>query len=110
MARARHEITATLDDVVRAGSFVLKRKGRFAMVHLPERLGEIMVAFHKYNIEAKRLQLVQPKRDKAPNIVLIEGVKEGAPGGLSVEPALIVHEDNGDYTRKLMEYYYPDRL
>ena len=110
VARARHEITATLDDVVRAGSFVLKRKGRFAMVHLPERLGEIMVAFHKYNIEAKRLQLVQPKRDKAPNIVLIEGVKEGAPGGLSVEPALIVHEDNGDYTRKLMEYYYPDRL
>lgn len=53
---------------------------------------------------------MQPKRDKAPNIVLIEGVKEGAPGGLSVEPALIVHEDNGDYTRKLMEYYYPDRL
>ena len=37
----------------------MKRKGRFAMVHLPERLGEIMVAFHKYNIEAKRLQLVQ---------------------------------------------------
>ena len=40
----------------------------------------------------------------------VEGVKEGAPGGLSVEPTLIVHEDNGDYTRKLMEYYYPDRL
>lgn len=110
VARARHEITATLDDVVRAGSFVLKRKGRFAMVHLPERLSEIMVAFHKYNIEAKRLQLVQPKREKAPNIVLIEGVKEGALGGLKVEPALIVHEDNGDYTPKLMEYYYPDRL
>ena len=53
---------------------------------------------------------MQPKRDKAPNIVLIEGVKEGAPGGLSVAPTLIVHEDNGDYTRKLMEYYYPDRL
>lgn len=110
VARARHEITATLDDVVRAASFVLKRKGRFAMVHLPERLGEIMVAFRKYNIEPKRLQLVQPKKEKSPNIVLIEGVKEGAVGGLNVEPVLIVHEDNGDYTRKLMEYYYPDRL
>lgn len=110
VARARHEITATLDDVVRAGSYLLKRKGRFAMVHLPERLGEIMVAFNKYDIEAKRLQLVQPKKDKSPNIVLIEGVKGGAAGGLNVEPALIVHEDNGDYTPKLMEYYYPDRL
>ncbi len=110
VAQARHEITAKLDDVVRAAGFALKNRGRFAMVHLPERLGEIMVAFHKYKIEAKRLQLVQPKRDKAPNIVLIEGIKEGALGGLQVEPALIVHEDNGDYTRPLMEYYYPDRI
>ena len=88
----------------------MKYHGRFAMVHLPERLGEIMVAFHKYKIEAKRLRLVQPKRDKSPNIVLIEGVKEGMPGGLTVEPTLIVHEDNGDYTRELLKYYYPDRL
>ena len=110
VAQARHEITAKLDDVVRAAGFALKNRGRFAMVHLPERLGEIMVAFHKYKIEAKRLRLVQPKRDKAPNIVLIEGIKEGAPGGLKVEPVLVVHEDNGDYTRPLMEYYYPDRI
>ena len=110
VARARHEITAKLDDVVKAASYVLKYHGRFAMVHLPERLGEIMVAFHKYKIEAKRLRLVQPKRDKSPNIVLIEGVKEGMPGGLTVEPTLIVHEDNGDYTRELLKYYYPDRL
>ena len=110
VARARHEITAKLDDVVKSASFVLKSKGRFAMVHLPERLGEIMVTMHKYNIEPKRLQLVQPKKDKSPNIVLIEGIKYGASGGLKVEPALIVHEDNGDYTPKLMEYYYPDRL
>lgn len=110
VARARHEITAKLDDVVKAASYLLKGRGRFAMVHLPERLGEIMVAFNKYHIEAKRMQLVQPKRDKAPNILLIEGVKDGALGGLKVEPTLIVHEDNGDYTPKLMEFYYPDKL
>ena len=110
VARARHEITAKLDDVVRAASYLLKGRGRFAMVHLPERLGEIMVAFHKYHIEAKRMQLVQPKRDKAPNILLIEGVKDASPGGLKIEPTLIVHEDNGDYTPKLMEFYYPDKL
>ncbi len=110
VAKARHEITATLDDVVKAASYVLKSKGRFAMVHLPERLGEIMVAMNKYHIEPKRLQLVQPKREKAPNIVLIEGIKNASPGGLKVEPALIVHEDNGNYSKKLMEYYYPDRL
>ncbi len=110
VARARHEISATLDDVVKAASYALKYRGRFAMVHLPERLNEIILAFHKYNIAAKRLQFVQPKKNKAPNIVLIEGVKNGSLAGLKVEPALIVHEDNGDYTAPLLAYYYPDRL
>lgn len=110
VAKARHEITAKLDDVVRAAGYALKNRGRFAMVHLPERLGEIMVAFRKHRIEAKRLRFVQPKKDKSPNIVLIEGIKEGAPGGLQVEPVLIVHEDNGSYTEPLLKYYYPDKV
>ena len=67
VARARHEVTATLEDVVRAARYALRFHGRFAMVHLPERLGEILVALHAHQIEAKRLQFVQPKPGKAPN-------------------------------------------
>ena len=59
VARARHEITATLADVVAAARYALKYHGRFAMVHLPERIGEIMVAMHENHIEPKRMQLVQ---------------------------------------------------
>lgn len=110
VARARHEVTAKLDDVVRAAAYALKYHGRIAMVHLPERLGEIILAFNKYNIEAKRLQFVQPKADISPNIVLIEGIKGGARGGLQVEPVLNIHEDNGDYTPTLLKWYYPDRV
>lgn len=110
VASARHEISAKLADVVAAASYVLKPKGRFAMVHLPERLGEIMVELHKYKIAPKRLQLVQPKLNKAPNILLIEGVKNGQPGGLKVLPTLIVHEEDGSYTKPLLAYYYPDKI
>lgn len=105
VARARHEVTATLEDVVRAARYALRFHGRFAMVHLPERLGEILVALHAHQIEAKRLQFVQPKPGKAPNMMLIEGVVGAAPGGLKVLPPLIVHEADGRYTQDVLKFY-----
>lgn len=105
VARARHEITATLADVVAAARYALKYHGRFAMVHLPERIGEIMVAMHENHIEPKRMQLVQPKPDKTSNLVLIEGVASGNPGGLKVELPLIVHNADGSYTDEILKIY-----
>lgn len=105
VARARHEITATLADVVAAARYALKYHGRFAMVHLPERIGEIMVAMHENHIEPKRMQLVQPKPDKTSNLVLIEGVACGNPGGLKVELPLIVHNADGSYIDEILKIY-----
>ncbi len=38
------------------------------------------------------MQLVYPKKDKEPNMVLIEGVR-GGNSQLTVEPPLIVYDD-----------------
>ena len=105
VARARHEFTATLVDVVRAAQVALRFGGHFAMVHLPERLGEIIVALHEHQMEVKRLRMVQPKAEKAPNMMLVEAVKGANPGGLKVLPPLIVHEDDGSYTHEIFEIY-----
>ena len=105
VAAARHEVTATLEDVVAAARYLLRFRGRFAMVHLPERLGEIMVAMAKYQIQPKRLQLVQPKPHKESNLMLIEGVVGAAPGGLKVELPLMVHEEDGSYTEEILAIY-----
>ena len=105
VARARHEFTATLDDVVRAARFALRFGGRFAMVHLPERLGEIIVSLHEHQMEPKRLQMVQPKDGKSPNMMLIEAVVGAAPGGLKVLPPLIVHREDGSYTEEILQIY-----
>ena len=105
VARARHEFTATLTDVVCAARYALKFGGRFAMVHLPERLGEIIVAMHEHQMEPKRLRMVQPKADKAPNMMLIEAVVGAAPGGLKVMPPLIVHREDGSYTEEILAIY-----
>lgn len=105
VARARHEFTATLLDTVKAARYGLKYHGHLGMVHLPERLGEIIVTLHENQLEVKRLQFVQPKRDKAPNMVLIEAVCGGSAGGLKVFPPLIVHETDGGYTPEVLKYY-----
>lgn len=105
VAKARHEITATLSDVVKAARYLLRFHGRFAMVHLPERLGEIMVAMHENQIEPKRLQLVQPKPGKMSNLMLVEGVVGGVPGGLKAELPLIVHNEDGGYTEDILRIY-----
>lgn len=105
VARARHEVTATLADVVWAARYALKFRGRLAMVHLPERLGEILVALHENQLEAKRVCFVQPKPDRDPNMVLIEAVVGAAPGGLKVSRPLIVHAADGSYTEEVLKYY-----
>lgn len=104
-AAARHEITATLADTVRAASYALKHGGRLAMVHLPERLGEIVLALHAEGLAVKRLRMVQPRADKAPNLMLIEAVKGTALAGMRHEPALIVRDAKGRYTEEIRKIY-----
>ena len=104
MAIARHEILCTLEDVIRESANLLKPKGRFYMVHRPFRLAEIFVIMNSYRLEPKRMQLVYPFADKEPNMVLIEGVKDGNPM-LKITPPLIVYRPDGTYTDELLALY-----
>lgn len=108
VAMARHELTASLTDVVAAARHLVKYRGRFAMVHLPERLAEIMLAMCQAGLEPKRLQFVYPRVDKKPNMVLIEGVR-GAKPGVEVLPPLLVYAADGNYSEDIMKLYEQDR-
>ena len=77
-AIARHEILCSLEDVVREGSLVLKPGGRFYMVHRPFRLVEIFQIFRQYRIEPEAYAACASVVDKEPNMVLIEGLENGA--------------------------------
>ena len=88
-ARARHELTATLADTVKAARRALRYGGRFALVHLPERLDEIFFALQANGMAAHRLQFFQPRADAAPRFVLMEAVVGRAAGALKVLPPLV---------------------
>ena len=108
-AIARHEILATLDDIVKEASKLLNSKGRFAMVHRPDRLVEILEVFKKYKIEPKRLQFIYPKMNKECNHILIEGIKDGSKDGLRVLPPLYVYNNDDKWTDQILEIYNFER-
>lgn len=75
----------TLPELCATAAKALKTKGRFALVHRPERLVEIVTALKGAGLEPKRLQLCRGRPDKAPFALLMEAVKGGRPG-LAVLP------------------------
>ncbi|MBO5459884.1 MAG: tRNA1(Val) (adenine(37)-N6)-methyltransferase [Lachnospira sp.] len=103
-AIARHELLCTLEDVVREASKCLKMRGRFYMVHRPQRLVEIFDTMTRYHLEPKRMRMIHPHEDKEANMVLIEAVKGGRTL-LKTEQPLVVYNDDGTYTQKLLEMY-----
>lgn len=99
---ARHEITLTLEDVLKQASYLLKNGGIFAMVHRTERFVEIMDEMRKYHIEPKRVQFIYPKKGRNSDLFLIEGIKNGKIGLKLLSP-LVVHEEDNTYTDEVID-------
>ncbi len=104
-AIARHEILCSLEDVVAAAARLLRTNGRFYMIHRPQRLTDIMVLMRQYKLEPKRIRFIHPYVDKAPTMVLIEGVRDGKPQ-VNVSAPLVIYQAVNEYTEEIKEIYY----
>ena len=103
-ASARHELTAGLQDVFVAAKHLVKYRGRVAIVHLPERLTDILAGMREYEIEPKRIRFVQSRSETKPVIVLVEGIR-GAKSGLEILPPLIIYTQTGEYNEEIQRWY-----
>ena len=101
---ARHEVLCTLEDVVAAADTLLATHGKFFMIHRPFRLPEIFSALEKHKMEMKRMRLIYPFADREPNMVLIEA-RKNAKRRLTIEPPLVVRNDDGEYTEEVQDIY-----
>lgn len=97
---ARHEIKINLEEIIRSAATILDNKGRFAMVHRPDRMIEIINYMQKYDIEPKRIRFVYPKVNRESHIFLIEGMYKGNTG-VKIESPLYAHEDDGTYSQEI---------
>ena len=101
---ARHEISCTLDDIIKEASRELNFGGSFCMVHKVERMTDIFCSLRKHGLEPKRMRLIYPKVGEDANLVLIEGIKGGKPF-LNMESPIYVYRDENEYTDQIYDIY-----
>lgn len=90
-AIARHEIYLELEEIFKIVKYALKENGTFYLVHIPERLEEILYLCEKYQIIAKQIQFVYTNSNKDATIVLIKCIKN-ANNALKVSTPLYISD------------------
>lgn len=105
-ARARHEIDASLSEVVRAAAFAVKNRGRVVLVYPAARLMTLSAALRDARLEPKRLQVVYgyPESPEA-SLVLVEAIKNGGEEVQILPPFYTHAEQNGPYSQAMQALY-----
>ncbi|BCA80555.1 tRNA1(Val) (adenine(37)-N6)-methyltransferase [Desulfuromonas sp. AOP6] len=102
-AAARHELAGGLEDFVETAARHLDDGGRFFVIHLAERLTDLLCAMRLKRLEPKRLRIVLSRAEEAARLVLVEG-RKGAKPGLAVEGPLVIYDGDG-YSREVLAMY-----
>jgi tRNA1Val (adenine37-N6)-methyltransferase len=99
-ARARHELTLTQQQLVRACRHLLRPGGVLAMVYHPSRLPELCTRLLEAHLRPRRLRLVHSTPQEPASMVLLEAMRGGR-HALTVLPPLQVYDDQGSYTPEM---------
>ena len=87
-AIAKHELMASVDDILHAARHILRKKGRLAMIYPAERLAGLMARMRRCTLEPKRIQINYPDLKSSAKLALVEAYLGGNPG-LEILPPLI---------------------
>ncbi len=91
-AIARHELLASIDDILKAARALVRRKGRVALVYPAPRLVDLLVRLRRLNLEPKKIRIIYPDLESAAKLALVEAW-QGARPGLEVYPPLLGQGD-----------------
>ncbi len=105
-AIARHEITATLAEIIAAAGRLLRTAGDFAAVYPATRLVDMVSALRQENIEPKELRMIHSRTNEPAKLILVKGKKNGRPG-IAVPAPLIIYHDDGTYTAEAKKMFEP---
>lgn len=97
---ARHEIKGCLRDFLRGGAYLLRRRGKIALVYPATRTLDLLQTMRQEGMEPKRLRLVHSFDGTVATLVLVEGVKGGR-SELKIMPPLIIYTQGMKYTSEM---------
>ena len=96
-AIARHEVQATLEDVLRCARSLLKDKGRLEMIYPASRTADLMRGLSNTRLEPKRIQFVHSHERDEARLVLVEALKEGH-AQTKILPPIFLYDSTQNYT------------
>lgn len=102
-ATARHEITLTLNSLVRSVSKHLKPMGRFAMIFPAQRITDLMTTLRQHRMEPRTLRMIHPRPGQEARLVLVWAIKGGGPG-LTVSPPLHIYDSQDLYSQEVKAF------
>ena len=103
-ALARHEINATLKDILQAAHHLLKAKGRLNMIYPASRAADLIQEMRKFHLEPKRLQFIHSHQKDEARLMLLEAIKEGRTQ-IKVLPPLFIYDSAGCYTSEAQDLF-----
>ena len=103
-AIARHEVLATLPDVVRTAAQLLHQKGRLAVIYPARRLANLLVEVTSAGFAPKKLTLIHSTLDEEAKLVHLESVKGGGEE-LQVNKPFAIYGSDGKYTDEMKAIY-----
>ena len=91
-AIARHEILASVDDILLGARDLLRRKGRLALVYPAFRLTDVLIRMRRFGLEPKKIQFNYSSLKSDAELVLIEASLGGRPG-VEIAPPILGQGD-----------------
>jgi tRNA1(Val) A37 N6-methylase TrmN6 len=92
--QAKHELSATLADVVRAIRYALAPEGRGCLIHHASRLADVTATLRAHRMEPRLLRSVHSYPGADAELILIEARRDGRQG-LRVLPPLVLYQRPG---------------
>lgn len=105
-ALARHEITVSLDGLIKAMRRVLRTGGRGWIIYPVERLVELMACLRAHHLEPKYMRVLHSRYGTDGKRCLIKAVKAARPG-LIVGPPMVIYNEDGRYTEEMVAMLHP---
>lgn len=105
-AVAKHELKATLFDVVETARRMLRTSGRLVIIYAAERMADIIIQMRSAGIEPKYIRMIHSSRQANAKLILVEG-KKGGRHGTTIGPPLIIYRKNGIYSGEVQEMFMP---
>jgi tRNA1Val (adenine37-N6)-methyltransferase len=105
--QAKHEMSATLQEVIAAVRYALTPKGRACLIYHVSRLAELLTRLRAERLEPKLLRPVHSFPGADAELILVEARREGRPGLRMLAP-LFVYQTRGGTLSPAMDEIYRD--